>query len=55
MRQNNPEMQVVAYPKEGEVPATVDACDLKVAHDDFTVFIVLPQSSVLLVQVGEGA
>lgn len=44
-----------AYPEEGEVPAAVDAGDLKVAHDDFTVFIILPQSSVLLVQVREGA
>lgn len=39
------------YPEEGEVPAAVDACDLKVAHYNFTVLIVLPKGAVLLLQV----
>lgn len=48
-------MSFSAYPEEGQVPAAVDARDLQVAHDDLTVFVVLPQSSVLLVQIGQGA
>lgn len=44
-----------AHPEEGEVPAAVDARDLKVAHDDLTVFVVLPHGLVLLVQVRQRA
>lgn len=43
------------YSKEGEVPTAVDACDLKVAHYDFTVLVVLPQGAVLLLQVRQRA
>lgn len=44
-----------AHPEEGEVPAAVDARDLQVAHDDLTVFIVLPHGLVLLLQVRQRA
>lgn len=37
--------------EEGEVSTAVDACDLKVAHYDFTVLVVFPQGAVLLLQV----
>lgn len=43
------------YSEEGEVPAAVNACDLKVAHDDFAVLVVLPQGPVLLLQVRQRA
>lgn len=43
------------YSEEGEVPTAVDACDLKVAHYDFTVLVVLPQGAVLLLQVRQRA
>lgn len=43
------------YSKESEVPTAVDACDLKVAHDNFTVLVVLPQGPVLLLQVRQRA
>lgn len=44
-----------AYSEKGEVPTAVDACDLKVAHHDFAVLVVLPQGAVLLLQVGQRA
>jgi len=43
------------YSEEGEIPAAVDACDLKVAHYDFTVLVVFPQGAILLLQVRQGA
>lgn len=43
------------YLEEGEVAVSIDAGDLQVAHDNFTVLVELLQGAVLLVQVGESA
>lgn len=43
------------YLEEGEVAVAIDAGDLQIAHDNFTVLVELFQGAVLLVQVGESA
>lgn len=43
------------YLEEGEVAVSIDAGDLQIAHDNFTVLVELLQGAVLLVQVGESA
>lgn len=43
------------YSEEGEVTTAVNACDLEVAHYNFTALIVFPQSAILLLQVRQRA
>lgn len=44
-----------SYSEESQVTTSVNACDLKVAHHDFAVLVVLSQSAVLLLQVRQRA
>lgn len=43
------------YLQEGEVAVSIDAGNLQIAHDDFTVLVELLQGAVLLIQVGQSA
>lgn len=44
-----------SYLQEGEVAVSINAGDLQIAHDNFTVLVELPQGAVLLIQVRETA
>lgn len=44
-----------SYLEEGEVAVSIDAGNLQIAHDDFTILVELLQGAVLLVQVRQGA
>lgn len=48
-------MAPCSYLEEGEVAVSIDAGNLQIAHDDFTVLVELLQAAVLLVQVGQSA
>lgn len=44
-----------SYLQEGEVAVSINAGNLQITHDNFTVLIELPQGAVLLIQVRETA
>lgn len=50
-----PAMLSCSYLQEGEVAVSINAGNLQIAHDDFTVLVELLQGAVLLVQVGQSA
>lgn len=43
------------YLEEGEVAVPIDARNLQIAHDHFTILVELLQGAVLLVQVRQSA
>lgn len=44
-----------SYLQEGKVAISINAGNLQIAHDNFTVLVQLPQGAVLLIQVRETA
>lgn len=44
-----------SYLQEGKVAISINAGNLQIAHDNFTVLVELPQGAVLLIQVRETA
>lgn len=53
--ENKPEMVPCSYLEEGEVAVSINAGNLQIAHNNFTVLVELLQGAVLLVQVRESA
>lgn len=54
-KKKNPLIFSCSYLQEGEVAVSIDAGNLQIAHDNFTVLVELPQGAVLLIQVRETA
>lgn len=44
-----------SYLQEGQVAVSINAGNLQIAHDNFTVFVELLQGAVLLVQIRQSA
>lgn len=55
MEKKNPAMLSCSYLQEGEVAVSINAGNLQIAHDNFTVLVQLLQGAVLLIQVGQTA
>lgn len=55
LEKTSQKMVPCSYLEEGEVAVSIDAGNLQIAHNNFTVLIELLQGAVLLVQVGQSA